>query len=34
MPAGRPLKFQSVEALQKQIDAYFEETPNDEWTWT
>jgi hypothetical protein len=23
MPAGRPLKFQSIEKLQEQIDAYF-----------
>ncbi len=34
MPAGRPLKFQSVEELQTQIDKYFEVTPKDEWTWT
>lgn len=25
MPAGRPLKFQSVEELQTQIDAYFKQ---------
>lgn len=25
MPAGRPLKFQSPEALQAQVDAYFAE---------
>ncbi len=31
---GRPLKFQSVDELQTQIDAYFAETPKDEWTWT
>ena len=34
MPAGRPLKFQSVEELQVNIDAYFEVTNKDEWTWT
>jgi|GEM_PF-1234358 len=34
MPAGRPLKFQSVEELDKMISAYFENTPRDEWTWT
>ncbi len=34
MLAGRPLKFQSVEELQKKIDAYFEVTSKDEWTWT
>jgi hypothetical protein len=33
-PGGRPLKFQSVEDLQKMIDQYFEVTPVDEWTWT
>ena len=31
---GRPLKFQSVEDLQKQIDLYFTETPKEEWTIT
>jgi hypothetical protein len=31
---GRPLKFQSVNELQISIDKYFEETPDDEWTWT
>lgn len=34
MPVGRPLKFQSVEELQKQIDAYFATTSEDSWTWT
>lgn len=34
MPAGRPLKFQSVDELQKMIDEYFEVTGKDEWTWT
>lgn len=31
---GRPLKFKSVEELQKKIDKFFNETPKDEWTWT
>lgn len=31
---GRPLKFKSVEELQKKIDAYFKKTPKDEWTIT
>lgn len=31
---GRPLKFETEEALKKQIDAYFTETPKDEWTIT
>ena len=31
---GRPLKFESVESLQEQIDRYFEVTPKDEWTIT
>jgi len=34
MAGGRPLKFESVETLQKAIDGYFEVTPVDEWTWT
>ena len=34
MPTGRPLKFETVEELQKKIDAYFSTTPKDEWTWT
>lgn len=34
MPAGRPLKFQDVEELQRQIDEYFSVTPKEEWTWT
>lgn len=32
--AGRPLKFQSAQELQERIDAYFENTPKDEWTIT
>lgn len=32
--AGRPLKFESVEDLQRQVDLYFETTPKDEWTIT
>lgn len=31
---GRPLKFETVEALQEQIDDYFNVTPKTEWTWT
>ncbi|MAE81678.1 MAG: hypothetical protein CMB80_02995 [Flammeovirgaceae bacterium] len=31
---GRPLKFQSVEELQTQIDSYFQNTPKEEWTVT
>ena len=34
MPAGRPLKFQSVEELQERIDFYFANTPKEEWTIT
>ena len=31
---GRPLKFKTPKELQKRIDAYFKETPKDEWTIT
>lgn len=34
MPAGRPLKFKTVKILQERIDAYFDDTPEDEWTIT
>lgn len=34
MPAGRPLKFQSVEELQAKIDEYFTKCPEAEWTIT
>lgn len=34
MGAGRPLKFKTVEELQKKIDEYFEVTPSEEITWT
>lgn len=34
MPAGRPLKFESPEALEEAIDRYFAETPKEEWTIT
>lgn len=34
MPAGRPLKFATVEDLDSAIDAYFGSTPKEEWTWT
>lgn len=33
-PVGRPLKFESAEKLEKAINAYFDNTPKDEWTWT
>lgn len=32
--AGRPLLFDSVESLQKQMDFYFANTPREEWTIT
>lgn len=31
---GRPLKFKTVEELQTKIDAYFNDTPKEEWTIT
>jgi hypothetical protein len=31
---GRPLKFKSVKALQTAIDAFFADTPWEEWTIT
>lgn len=31
---GQPLKFQSVEELQKLIDKYFDETPFTQWMIT
>lgn len=31
---ARPLKFETVEELKTQIDAYFDITPKDEWTIT
>lgn len=34
MSPGRPLKFKTVEELQSAIDAYFADTPKDEWTIT
>lgn len=34
MPAGRPLKWQTAEELKPLIDAYFTNTPFDEWTIT
>src|SRR3972149_5244010 len=34
MTAGRPLKFETVDELQKQIDTYFAVCPKDEWTIT
>lgn len=34
MAGGRPLKFQTVEELDKQIEEYFNKTDKSEWTWT
>jgi hypothetical protein len=34
MPAGRPLKYKTVEELDNKINEYFSVTPKDEWTWT
>lgn len=34
MPAGRPLKFETVEVIQPLIDKYFADTPKEEWTIT
>lgn len=34
MPAGRPLKFQSVEELQEKIDAYFVKCNEDKEPYT
>lgn len=34
MPAGRPLKFKTVEELDQKINAYFNSVPEKEWTWT
>lgn len=31
---GRPLKFKTVKALERKIDAYFAVTPESEWTIT
>lgn len=34
MPAGRPLKFETVEAMEELADAYFNSIPEDEWMVT
>jgi len=34
MPAGRPLKFKTPQALQKVVDEYFKTTKSVEWTIT
>lgn len=34
MPAGRPLKFETVDILQSKIDDYFNTTKEEEWTIT
>ena len=31
---GRPLKWETVEALQQEVDRYFAETPEQRWTIT
>lgn len=31
---GRPLKWETAEAMQQEIDAYFENTPEQRWTIT
>ena len=31
---GRPLKFKNAEELEKKINKYFAETPEEEWTIT
>ena len=31
---GRPLKWETVEELQQQVNKYFEETPMNHWTIT
>lgn len=31
---GKPLKFETVESLQKVMQDYFDKTPSDEWTVT
>ena len=34
MPAGRPLKYKTVDDIKPLIERYFEDTPKDEWTIT
>lgn len=34
MKEGRPLKFETLQELKDKIDAYFADTPKDEWTIT
>lgn len=34
MPAGRPLKFKSVEELEERINEYFNNTKIEDWTIT
>ena len=34
MPAGRPLKWQSVDEIIPLIEKYFKDTPREEWTIT
>lgn len=34
MPAGRPLKYKTLEEIKPLIDRYFSETEKEEWTIT
>lgn len=34
MPAGRPLKWKTIEEINPLIDKYFANTPKEEWTIT
>lgn len=34
MPAGRPLKFKTVEELEEKANEFFKITPQEEWTIT
>lgn len=34
MTPGRPLKYKTVEEIKPLIEAYFRDTPKDEWTIT
>jgi len=34
MAGGRPLKFKSLDLLQKEVDRYFKENNKEEWTIT
>lgn len=34
MPAGRPFKYKTKEEIEPLIEAYFKDTPKEEWTIT